>query len=54
MAVEDRFAINTDDADTSNKPQNDFEKLNEYHKMLEANLITQEEYDAVKAKILNQ
>lgn len=54
VAVEDRFAINTDDADTSNKPQNDFEKLNEYHKMLEANLITQEEYDAVKAKILNQ
>lgn len=54
VSVEDRFAINNDNAETPNKPQTDFDKLNEYHKMLEANLINQEEYDAIKAKILNQ
>lgn len=53
-SVQDRFAINSDNGDMPNKGQSDFDKLNEYHKMLEANLITQEEYDAIKARILNQ
>lgn len=37
-------------ADKTNNSK--FEELNEYHKMLEANLISQAEYDAKKAQIL--